>query len=275
MGGRRDGLGEMPRKGGEGARRRAAGRGSPSEPRTGLRAQRTSAKRPRMPIRTANSHPPRGSPRAPAPPPVGRRERAREHAKRDILLAAAEVFARRGYAAATLAELAEAAGFAAPSLYRYFESKEEILRSLVALVLRELDATFEEPVDRTRPLGDRLEALLRNQGKVAETFRAALELLFRMGPELPALPAEVRSPRAGLDYYQARFAAWLRKNASRAELRHPPDAVARAFSGIVFSFRHCGEDETLPDAERLRLVLDLSLHGIAAPAPRRRGADTP
>jgi len=204
-----------------------------------------------------------------------RRERAREHARRDILLAAAEVFARRGYAAATLAELAEAAGFAAPSLYRYFESKEEIFGSLVALVLRELDATFEEPVDRARPLPDRLETLLRAQGKVAETFRPALELLLRAGPELSALPPELRSPRAGLDYYQTRFAGWLRRNVSRSELRVRPDAVARAFAGMVFSFRHCGSHDELPDAERLRLVIDLSLHGFAAPAPRRRGAPTP
>lgn len=240
-----------------------------------------------MPIRTAKERPPEAS-RAPGrqpagPPrggsaagaPLGRRERARAHARRDILLAAAEVFARRGYAAATLAELAEAAGFAAPSLYRYFGSKEELFGSLVALVLREMDATFEEPVDRGRSLGERLEGLLRAQGRVAQEFRPALEILLRAAPELPALPEELRSPRAGLDWYQDRVAAWLRKNASRAELRHPPEAVARAFAGIVFSFRHCGENEPLPDAERLRLVLDLSLHGFAAPAPRRRGTSTP
>ncbi len=233
-----------------------------------------------MPIRSSNERPPRAPSRAPARPPpgrtaagppLGRRERAREHAKRDILLAAADVFARRGYAAATLAELAEAAGFAAPSLYRYFGSKEEIFGNLVALVVREMDATFEEPVDRARALGERIEGLLRAQGRVAQEFRPALEILLRAAPELPALPPELGSPRAGLDWYQDRFSAWLRKNASRAELRHPPEAVARAFTGIVFSFRHCGEGEPLPDAERLRLVLDLSLHGFAAPASRRRG----
>jgi len=207
--------------------------------------------------------------------PVARRERAREHARRDILLASAGVFARRGYAAATLAELAEAAGFAAPSLYRYFESKEEIFRSLVALVLREMDATFEEPVDRKRPLAARLEVLLRAQGKLAEAFRPAIELLQRGGPDLAAIAPELRSPQAGLDYYQARFLAWLRRNVSRSELSHPPEAVARAFAGVTFAFRQCGEEDDLPDAERLRLVIELSLHGFAPPAPRRRGVHTP
>ncbi len=82
---------------------------------------------------------------------ASRRERAREHARRDILLAAAGVFARRGFAAATLAQLAEAAGFAAPSLYRYFASKEEILRSLLEMLASEIAATFDDPKTPSMP----------------------------------------------------------------------------------------------------------------------------
>src|SRR5512141_602561 len=147
-----------------------------------------------------------------------RRERAREHTRRDILLAAADVFARRGYAAATLAELAEASGFAAPSLYRYFESKEQIFRSLVALFVREVDATFEEPVDETLPLAGKLEALLRAQAKTVQPFRSAFVVLDAAGPELAEVLPQLRSPRAGLDYYESRLAPWLRRHAPKGEL---------------------------------------------------------
>ena len=157
-----------------------------------------------------------------------RRERAREHTRRDILLAAADVFARRGYAAATLAELAEAAGFAAPSLYRYFESKEKIFRSLVDLFVREMDATFEEPVDAALPLAGKLEALLRTQARAVEPFRSAFAMLDAAGPELGALVPQLRSPRAGLDYYESRLAPWLRRHAPKDELRVAPEIVARA-----------------------------------------------
>jgi len=203
---------------------------------------------------------------------TARRERAREHTRRDILLAAAEVFARRGYAAATLAELAEAAGFAAPSLYRYFESKEEIFRSLVGLFVREMDATFEEPVDRKQPLAARLEALLRAQSRTAEAFRSAFSVLDAAGPELAAAVPALRSPRAGLDYYESRLVAWLRRHAARDEVREPPEVVARAFAGIAFAFRSCPGDPKGPlDGARARQVVDLALHGFAAPASRRRG----
>jgi AcrR family transcriptional regulator len=81
-----------------------------------------------------------------------RRERAREHTRRDILLAAAEVFARRGYAAATLAELAEAAGFAAPSLYRYFESKEALVHDVILDLRRRLRSAQVAAVAGLDPL---------------------------------------------------------------------------------------------------------------------------
>jgi AcrR family transcriptional regulator len=200
-----------------------------------------------------------------------RRERAREHTRRDILLAAAEVFARRGYAAATLAELAEAAGFAAPSLYRYFESKEEIFKSLLELVVREMDATFDEPVDAALPLAARLEGLLRTQARTAEAFRSAFSVLDAAGPDVGAVAPQLRSPRAGLDYYESRLLGWLRRNATKEELRLPADTVARAFAGLAFAFRSCPDDPRPLPPERVRTIVDLALHGFSAPAARRRG----
>ncbi len=194
-----------------------------------------------------------------------RRERAREHTRRDILLCAAGVFARRGYAAATLQELADAAGFAAPSLYRYFESKEEIFRSLVELVVGELEATFAAPVDRTQPLAARLEGLFLAQAGIGEAFRPAVDLLQQAGPDLPGMH-ELGTPRGGRAYYEARLLAWLERNAARSELRHPPELVARVLASIAFAFRCNGEEPRPPGPEQARLVVDLAFNGIAAPA---------
>ncbi len=219
-----------------------------------------------MPIRSSTSRrPPEQAPREQA-----RRERAREHARRDILLACADVFARRGFAAATLAELAEAAGFAAPSLYRYFASKEEIFRSLVEMLVREMDATFDEPVDRALPLGARIEALLRAQFRIAESHRSALTVLHDAAPDLPAGMEGLDSPRAGLRFYEVRVRDWLERNASRAELRIPPELASRAIAGMAFAFGRCGGAE--PVGRVIQLVVDIVLNGVAAPASRRRGA---
>ncbi len=204
--------------------------------------------------------------------PATRRERARAQARQDILLATAEVFARRGYAAATLAELASAAGFAAPSLYRYFASKEELFREIVDLLRREMGATFDAPVDRSLPLADRLEALLAGQYRLAESRRAVFAVLRNPGPGAPADVRLLGSPHAGLAFYEERLAAWLRRHAAREELRHPPAIAARVFAAILFSF-HPQDDGEPCGGERHRLVVSLALEGLAAPAGRRRGAN--
>ncbi|GEJ58115.1 hypothetical protein AMYX_28560 [Anaeromyxobacter diazotrophicus] len=190
----------------------------------------------------------------------------RERARQDILLAAAEVFARRGFTSATLAELAEAAGYAAPSLYRYFSSKEEIFRSLVDLAESEIRATFEEPVDRSAPLAARIEKLLRLQFQVAEQRRSLFELLLSPPPDLPPDRdgRTMHDPSHGLGRYEELLLEWLRRHAGRAELRVPLEAAARGLAGVAFAFHHRPLHADADGAARVRTVVDLALHGIAA-----------
>ena len=205
---------------------------------------------------------------------TARRERAHERARRDILLAAAGVFARRGYAAATLADLAEAAGYAPPSLYRYFGSKEEIYRSLVELILAELGATFEEPVDRSLPLAARLEALLRSQASLAASRREIFALLLAQSePGSRSAPGKhpLAEVREGRSLYERQLAAWLRRNAGRRELRCSAEDAARAIAGMARAFHQRAPADEREPALLARLVVDLALHGISAPS--RAGID--
>ncbi|HQR29835.1 MAG TPA: helix-turn-helix domain-containing protein [Anaeromyxobacteraceae bacterium] len=184
---------------------------------------------------------------------TARRVRVRERARHDILESSARVFARRGFAAATLAELAEAAGYAPPSLYRYFRSKEEIFESLLALVSREIEEVFEAPVDRTLPIAARLEGLLTGLGQLAAGRGEILELLSAQVDE------GARCARL-----EELIAGWLRRNVSRRELRFPQAVVAGVMAGILLSFRH-GPDRLGGDpAGRAQLAADLILHGVSA-----------
>jgi AcrR family transcriptional regulator len=60
--------------------------------------------------------------------PEARRQQTRTY----LLNAAAEVFALRGYHAATLDEVAQAAGFSKGAVYSNFSSKEDLLLALIA-----------------------------------------------------------------------------------------------------------------------------------------------
>jgi AcrR family transcriptional regulator len=203
-------------------------------------------------------------------PARARQEKAREGARRDILLAAAQVFARRGYAASTLAELAQAAGFAAPSLYRYFKSKEEIFRSLVELMKADLQATFDAPV-AAGPLPARLERLLTLQFEMATSRREIFALLLTTPPAELGGVQGVPDYRTGDSLYERHMTGWMERHVAPAELRCPPTQAARALAAISHAFHHAhifAPREGFDPAAEARLVVDLALHGIAASPAR-------
>ena len=60
-------------------------------------------------------------------PAVGHRERKKQQTRDAIAQAALDLFVEQGYAATTLAEIAEAAGVSTRTIFAYFPSKEAIL----------------------------------------------------------------------------------------------------------------------------------------------------
>jgi len=69
--------------------------------------------------------------------------KAQEDKRRLLLDAAVRVFARKGYHAARVGDIAEEAGVAYGLLYHYFSSKEEVLRNVFRETWRALIATIE------------------------------------------------------------------------------------------------------------------------------------
>jgi AcrR family transcriptional regulator len=78
--------------------------------------------------------------------------------KEQLLDVAAELFARDGYARATTAQLAKAAGVTEPIIYRHFESKRDLF---VALIERTAADTLEHWENRLATAKDPVERLAR------------------------------------------------------------------------------------------------------------------
>ena len=70
-------------------------------------------------------------------------EKSSESDRRDMIIAAAErAFARHGFHAATMQQVAEEAGMSAGNLYRYFSSKEALVEGLCEAGHRERSVAF-------------------------------------------------------------------------------------------------------------------------------------
>lgn len=65
-----------------------------------------------------------------------------------ILRAAADVFARRGYTAATMVEVATASGVSKATLYHYFHDKHALLHDIAATHVARLEALVTDPFGR-------------------------------------------------------------------------------------------------------------------------------
>src|SRR5690242_6970944 len=70
-----------------------------------------------------------------------------------ILSAAEDVFAERGYRAATTREIAERAGMGKRMLFYYFENKEAVYRSVLERIVGGLVDIYERTRDEPGPIG--------------------------------------------------------------------------------------------------------------------------
>ncbi len=71
-----------------------------------------------------------------------------EHRRDELLNAAVKVFAEKGIAGATIADVAEAAGVAKGTFYLYFDSKEHLLAALRERFVKEIMAHATSYLDR-------------------------------------------------------------------------------------------------------------------------------
>lgn len=78
----------------------------------------------------------------------------------EILVAATKVFASKGFEATRMEDIAAAAGLAKGTLYRYFESKDEVYQATVEQALSKLAALTDEHVRLAPEFAGKLAAFV-------------------------------------------------------------------------------------------------------------------
>jgi AcrR family transcriptional regulator len=108
------------------------------------------------------------------PAPVSRQQ-IRTAATCEKLLAAAEkIFARDGFEAARLAEIAESAGYTRGAFYAHFKSKEDIFFALLEFWVRRRIEEVNAVLQRHADPAARLRALRQHYAQIATDRRLAL-----------------------------------------------------------------------------------------------------
>jgi TetR/AcrR family transcriptional regulator, fatty acid metabolism regulator protein len=132
---------------------------------------------------------------------VPNRSNAQEEKRRLLLAAAVRVFARKGYHASRVGDIAEEAGVAYGLLYHYFQSKEEVLLTVFRETWRELIATIKSVEEAGDPPREQLrkvaEILLRSWRRDPELVRV-LVLEVTRSPHLPGEMDEIAASFAAI-----------------------------------------------------------------------------
>jgi AcrR family transcriptional regulator len=91
----------------------------------------------------------------------GARQPGAEEKRRRILDAAVRVFARRGFHASRVGDIAEEAGVAHGLLYHYFSSKDEVLQTVFRENWAELLERFEQVEESDEPADEKLHGIVK------------------------------------------------------------------------------------------------------------------
>ena len=129
------------------------------------------------------------------------RSDAQEEKRRLLLAAAVRVFARKGYHASRVGDIAEEAGVAYGLLYHYFQSKEEVLLTVFRETWRALIATIKSVEEDGDPPREQLrkvaEILLRTWRRDPDLVRV-LVLEVTRSQHLPGQMDEIAESFAAI-----------------------------------------------------------------------------
>ncbi|EID15113.1 putative transcriptional regulator [Mycobacterium xenopi RIVM700367] len=191
-------------------------------------------------------------------------------ARRDQIIAAAKkVFARKGFHAATIADVAKQAGLAYGSVYWYFDSKEDLFHALMAVEEQALRSHLAAAVEA--PGGDGVEASFRAAVQATfeffETDKATVKLLFR---DAYALGDRFEKHLGGIyERFIDDIETFIVVAQQRGEVvAAPPRMVAYTLAALIgqLAHRRLSTDDGVTAAEVADFVVSLVLDGLR---PRR------
>jgi AcrR family transcriptional regulator len=189
----------------------------------------------------------------------------------EILCAAKEVFARKGFHATTIADIANQAGLAYGLIYWYFDSKEELFHALMAVeeealrahVAAALSAVGAPPEGGERPFRAFLEASVQATFEFCEADKATVRLLFR---DAYALGDRFEKQIGGIyERFIDTIETFIVVAQERGEVvAGPPRMVAYTLAALVgqLAHRRLSTDDDVTAAQVADFVASLVLDGL-------------
>ena len=193
----------------------------------------------------------------------------------EIMAAAKEVFARKGFHATTIADIAKQAGLAYGSVYWYFDSKDELFHALMAVEEGALRAHVGAALAALRAstenaLGEEpFRAAVQATFEFFEADKATVKLLFR---DAYALGDRFEKHLGGIyERFIDDIETFVVASQERGEVvaAAPPRMVAYTLAALVgqLAHRRLSTDDDVTAAQVADFVVSLALDGLRPRVP--------
>lgn len=193
---------------------------------------------------------------------MARQRMSRAKRERQMLAVAEEVFAERGYRAASMDEIAERVGVSKPMLYEYFGSKDGLMRACTDRLKAELLDATRTAVEKAEGPQDALRRGLVAYFAFSESHARAWEMLVGEGAAVSGLSSEAEATRRQqTDFIAITLAANAPAGAEPERLDAYAAILVGACERLTLWRRHHPEVTAEQAAE---YVMDVAWAGFAA-----------
>lgn len=188
-----------------------------------------------------------------------------------IINAAINAFSEKGFEATRTKEIAERAGIAEGTIFRYFPNKNAILERMVPLLIRVLMPKIGKPIEiileeyADAPVREILNAILldriqmiRDNGRF---IKSVLPELIHRAPLLKQLQSSIMPE---IEQYLTRVVAYGK---SRGEMRDTldPHTVMLQMMGFILTYTMFGGGEQANEKEDVKRFLTYAMEGWNGP----------
>lgn len=190
-------------------------------------------------------------------------ERWRDIRRNNLLDAASRIFARQGYEATSVEDIAFEAGIGKPTVYRYFASKQALFEAVFGQAIDDLEIRLDAALLQDGPFEDRLTRLAL---EIVPTFRTHFGSIRNINEGETSKRRLFRQRRSQIEQ---RLKGVIETAQRQGEAR-PFDAGMAAKLMIGMMWSGVGADY-LSDAEVAEAVIGMALNGIGqSQAPQGR-----
>ncbi len=188
-----------------------------------------------------------------------------ESAKKKIFLAAAKLFADKGFNAASMREISEMSGFSKPTIYYYFGSKEGIYSELVSTSIHQILSVVEQVNNLELPIIEKLRVFAKLYFKhtIEHPEFARFTINLSLSAENRGCNVqEISNVTNDQDVVTVLFKEGIEKGELKSNI--DPEVAAMTYGGAImhYTFYYLAGDSVKLDDDLADSIVDMIVTGI-------------